>query len=161
MELWFGHFRFVGMESLSYLIIVEIMFIAGFFWLKRDLSLFTLGSLARNWSAREKKLFTYIFCCVAVGTFVVVSLFGGFSFLGLIFPIVARHLWFKSFGLKGEFILGSLVNGLFLMGIDLLCYFLPIMGAEIPVGLVVTGVGAVSLILLLWRSRGHGIIGKA
>lgn len=161
MELWFGHFRFVSQESFFYLALMEVFILGGYFWLKRDIALFSLGSMAKNWRVREKQLFLFFFCSVAVGTFVVVSLFGGFSFLGLIFPIIARNLWFKSYGLKGEFLLGSLVNGLFLMLIDLLCYESPIMGAEIPVGLIVTAVGAVSLIFLLWRGRGHGIIGKA
>jgi ABC-type Fe3+-siderophore transport system permease subunit len=161
MELWFGHFRFISQEHLLYLTLTEVLIVAGYLLLKRDISLFSLGSLARNWGVREKKLFTFFFCSVAVGTFVIVSLFGGFSFLGLIFPIIARKLWFKSHGLKGELFLGSIINGLFLMSIDLLCYQFPVMGAEIPVGLIVTAVGAVSLIFLLWRGRGHGIIGKA
>lgn len=161
MELWFGHFRFVSPEAMIYLLLTEVLIVSGYLWLKRDINLFTLGSLAKNWEIDERRLYGFFFCTVAVGTFVVVSLFGGFSFLGLIFPIIARNLWFKKYGFKGEFVFGSLMNGIFLMAIDLLCYQFPIMGAEIPVGLIVTAIGAVSLILLLWRGRGHGIIGKA
>jgi ABC-type Fe3+-siderophore transport system permease subunit len=84
-----------------------------------------------------------------------VSLFGAFSFLGLIFPIIARRFWFKSADLWGELFPGAVVNGLFLLGIDALCYYFPIYGAEVPVGLIATAVGAVSLIFLLWKSDSH------
>jgi ABC-type Fe3+-siderophore transport system permease subunit len=162
MELWFGHFRFAQTQSFLILLGVEGLILAGFIFWRRQLSLFTLGpGLSSNWKVNEQTLFRYFFIAVGIGTFVVITLFGGFSFLGLIFPIIARKLWFKSRGLKGEFILGSVVNGCVLMLIDLLCYYCPIMGAEVPVGLIATAVGAASLILLLWQGRGHGIIGKA
>src|SRR5690606_12927856 len=98
---------------------------------------------------------------VAIGTFVVVGMFGAFSFLGLVFPIVSRKLWFERFDLKGEVVIGSLINGLFLSLIDLLCYYFPLYGAEIPVGLIVTAIGAVSLILLLWRPNSRELLAKS
>lgn len=161
VELWFGHFRFIHPSAFFILTAIEALVLLGYFAKQREIVLFTLGSgLSRNWNLNEKKLYQYIFCVVATGTFVVVTLFGGFSFLGLIFPIIARKLWFKSYALKGEFLIGSIINGVFLMLVDLLCYYLPIMGAEIPVGLIVTGIGAVSLIFLLWQRKSHGIVGK-
>jgi len=62
-------------------------------------------------------------------------------------------MWFQKLDLGGELFLGPVFNGLCLMAIDFLCYFNPVLGAEIPVGLIVTGIGAVSLILILWA--GH------
>jgi ABC-type Fe3+-siderophore transport system permease subunit len=153
-ELWFGHFRFASSEALIILISSEALFLLGLkiFW--RELNLYSLGSgIARNWSLDEKKLFRFLFVSVSLGTLVVVSLFGAFSFLGLIFPIVARKLWFHSRGLSGEFIWGSVFNGVGLMLIDLVCYSFPLYGAEVPVGLVVVAIGALSLMLLLWKSH--------
>lgn len=153
VELWFGHFRFADGESLSLLLMIELFILGGWFWLVKSFQLFSLGhTVTVNMKVNQKKLYHYMFISIAVGTFAVVALFGAFSFLGLIFPVVARKLWFKKFDLKGEFLIGSLFNGFLLMAIDCLCYFFPIYGAEIPVGLMATGVGAVSLIYLLWKS---------
>ncbi len=52
------------------------------------------------------------------------------------------------------------MNGLSLMGLDYLCYQVPIWGAEIPVGLIVTVVGAVSLIIILWTSDRSELLAK-
>jgi ABC-type Fe3+-siderophore transport system permease subunit len=156
VELWFGHFRFANFESLVILISVQLGILIGWMLLKKEILLFSLGrSFSDNFQLNQKNLFLFLFMAVSLGTFVVVSIFGAFSFLGLIFPILARKLWFKKFDLSGEFLLGSLVNGLFLMLIDGLCYQFPIYGAEIPVGLIASAVGAVSLIILLWKSDSH------
>lgn len=161
IELWFGHFRFVSPESLWVLLLTEFMIVIGLFYRWRDLLLYSLGaSIAKNLNLNIRALYLYLFISVALGTFVVVGLFGAFSFLGLVFPIISRNLWFKRFDLKGEIILGAIVNGGFLMLIDFLCYSLPIYGAEIPVGLIVTVVGAMGLILLLWQSDSRELLAK-
>ena len=153
IELWFGHFRFVHSQALLILILAELLLLVGLRYFWNELNLFSLGEgISQNWKLKEKSLYAFLFLSVSLATFVVVSLFGAFSFLGLIFPIVARELWFTKFDLKGELLWGSLVNGLFLMVMDYLCYQFPIFGAEIPVGLIVTAVGAVSLIVLLWNA---------
>lgn len=154
VELWFGHFRFANQEALLCLLAFEALFFLGWIFLRKEIYLFSLGkSLTKNYRLNQAKLYSYLFVMVSLGTFCVVSFFGAFSFLGLIFPIAARKLWFKRFDLKGEFIIGSFMNGAFLLLIDFLCYQFPIMGAEIPVGLIATAVGAVSLIFLLWESE--------
>ncbi len=162
VELWFGHFRFVSFPSLAYLILAEAFLLLGLYIKKKDLLLFSLGpGISRHWQLNERSLFQFVFVAVVLGTFIVISLFGAFSFLGLIFPTIARRLWFRRWGLQGEILLGSVLNGIALMGVDLLCYFNPIFGAEIPVGLIVTAVGALSLILLLWKSHnGREILAK-
>lgn len=155
VELWFGHFRFANPTSMLILLGFEIFFLSGWFFLKKELSLYSLGrTLSSNFGLVEKKVYLFLFISVALGTFSVVTLFGAFSFLGLILPIVARKFWFRSLDLKGEFIVGSFMNGMFLMAIDFLCYHFPIYGAEIPVGLLATAVGALSLIFLLWKGDG-------
>ena len=153
IELWFGHFRFADLESLIVLGIIELLILIGWFSLKKEFLVFSLGkSVSKNLHLAQSKLYLVLFICVSLGTFAVISLFGAFSFLGLIFPIIARRMWFTKFDLKGELIIGALVNGFSLMAIDVVCYYFPIYGAEVPVGLIATGVGAVSLILILWQS---------
>lgn len=153
VELWFGHFRFVTSDALWALLLVEVFVVSGLLFLRKDFLLYSLGQgLSENWKLNEKRFFSFSFVAIAVGTFTVVSLYGAFSFLGLIFPLVARKIWFKRGDLKGEILLGSLINGLFLMLIDFVCYSFPVLGAELPVGLIVGAVGAASLIILLWNS---------
>jgi ABC-type Fe3+-siderophore transport system permease subunit len=149
-ELWFGHFRDVNQEAFLSLLSVSIF--ANFVLLKlhRKITMYSLGPMiSQNLNVNSGQLYRWIFVTVGISLFVVISHFGVFSFLGLIFPIFARKFWFKKFDLMGEMHLGSWMNGLFLMGLDYLCYELPIKGAEVPVGLIVSVVGAVSLILLL------------
>lgn len=154
VELWFGHFRFADGASVMCLVLTEAAVLAGLGYFWKELVLYSLGSeVSRNWKLREFHLFFALFLLVGVGTSVVVSLFGAFSFLGLVFPLVARRLWFQRYDLKGELIFGAVANGIGLMLIDLLCYQFPLWGAEVPVGLLMTVIGAVSLILLLWKSK--------
>lgn len=153
VELWFGHFRFSSISSLIVILITEIALLFGLKYHFRDLKLYSIGPImALNWGINEKRLFRFIFVSVAISTLVVINLYGAFSFLGLIFPILARKMWFKNSDLHGEFYRGALFNGLCLMLVDCLCYFFPVYGAEVPVGLLVTGIGAVSLISILWSS---------
>lgn len=156
VELWFGHFRFANVEALIILLVLEAFILLGWGWLSKEFFLFSLGkNLASNWKLEESLVYKFLFLTVAIGTFTIISLFGAFSFMALVFPILARKLWFKKFDLSGEFLIGALVNGLLLMAIDSVCYYFPIYGAEIPVGLIATAVGALSLILLLWTSGKH------
>jgi ABC-type Fe3+-siderophore transport system permease subunit len=161
VELWFGHFRFANVEALLILIGVELFILFGWFYLKKEFILFSLGkNVARNLKLSHNSLFFFLFVAVSIGTFSVISLFGAFSFLALIFPIIARKLWFGKMDFKGEFLVGAILNGVSLMLIDGLCYFFPIYGAEIPVGLIATAVGAVSLILLLWKANHWELLAK-
>lgn len=154
VELWFGHFRHAEFSFAMILSFIEVSFISLLVIFRKDFLIFSLGKgIAANLKLKNERFYSVIFIVIAVGTFTVVTLFGAFSFLGLIFPLMARKLWFRKFDLNGEFLWGALFNGLAFMLIDLACYFLPIMGAEIPVGLIATAVGAVSLILLLWKSN--------
>ncbi len=162
VELWFGHFRFSGSSETWILLVVEILILMSLKFGWHELMVFSLGyDIGQNFQLNEKKLFSILFVIVSIGTFVVICLFGSFSFLGLIFPIVSRKLWFKKFDFKGEVLWGAILNGLILSFIDFLCYLLPIWGAELPVGLIVTVIGAVSLILLLWKSQSPESLAKS
>jgi iron complex transport system permease protein len=153
VELWFGHFRYAGSESTLVLGFIEFIILGGWFYFRRSFGLYTMGSnVSVILNLNQENLYRFMFISISLGTFIVVGLFGAFSFLGLIFPVIARKFWFKKYDLAGELLLGSFVNGFFLMAIDNICYFFPVYGAEIPVGLIATGIGALSLIYLLWKS---------
>jgi len=153
VELWFGHFRFADIQSTTFLILLEFFLFAGWMIYRKELKLFSLGpDVGANFNLKVKNLYYFIFISISLATFVIITLFGSFSFLGLIFPLISRKMWFKKFDLDGEVVVGGIVNGLVLMAVDLLCYFFPMMGAEIPVGLIATAVGALSLILILIHS---------
>lgn len=154
VELWFGHFRFADMEALSFLALTEVFIILGMIKFKKDILLYSLGpSVFSHFPFRQRKLFQFLFISVAIGTFVIVAEFGAFSFLALLLPILARRLWFRRFDLSGELIWGSILNGILLMTTDFVCYNFPIYGAEIPVGLIVTAIGAMGLVVLLWSAN--------
>jgi ABC-type Fe3+-siderophore transport system permease subunit len=151
-ELWFGHFRYAGAEGSVVLVVVEVFILLGWRYFRKDFYSLSLGSLGR---VPSKKFYSFLFFSAGAGTFAVISFFGAFSFLGLVFPFIARSLWFRKRDLSGEFILGALVNGVLMMLTDAVCYYFPIYGAEVPVGLLATIVGAVSLILLLTMRDGR------
>lgn len=163
VEVWFGHFRFVEPQGVLLLLGFEIVLLAflGRHW--RDLQLYSLGpEISRAHSADLKALYKYFFVISVCGTFLVLSLFGAFSFLGLIFPLIARKLWFRKFDLKGEVLFGSIANGFMFMFLDFLCYRFPVMGAEIPVGLIASVVGALCLIAIIGRtSKGPDFLANA
>lgn len=154
MEMWFGHFRFVEEKSIYLLLGFEFLLLWSLKRQWKNLALYSLGNIiSRAHSLNSKSLYAFFFIFSVCGTYLVISLFGAFSFLGLVFPLIARKLWFSRFDLKGEILLGSLVNGLFFLVTDFICYQFPVMGAEIPVGLIASIVGAVSLVMVLLNSR--------
>lgn len=154
MEMWFGHFRFVEEKSLLLLLGFELLLLWSLKRQWKNLTLYSLGNvISRAHGLNSKGLYAFFFIFSVCGTYLVISLFGAFSFLGLIFPLIARKLWFSRFDLKGEILLGSLVNGIFFLVTDFICYQFPIMGAEVPVGLIASLVGAVSLVMVLWNTR--------
>jgi iron complex transport system permease protein len=161
LEIWFGHFRSVSWIQFLSIAIMAFVLLISLIKNWKHLIIYSLGpDIAKNLKLNSNKLFAFVFISVALGSFVVISSFGVFAFLGLIFPIVARKLWFKKFDLKGEFFVGAIINGLLFASIDLVCYQFPIYGAEVPVGLVATAIGAVSLILVLWKTRDADLLAK-
>lgn len=159
MEVWFGHFRYADTSSLFTLGLLEVIILISYFSMKKTLVSYSLGpEVSRNLGLNRRGLYTYVFLVSVLATYFVVSFFGAFAFLGLIFPIMARKLWFNSFDLKGEILWGSFLNGLILCTIDAGSFFFPIYGAEMPVGLLMSVVGALSLILLAWRSKSSHLV---
>jgi iron complex transport system permease protein len=153
VEVWFGHFRFVRPEYLVFLVVFEFALLYGLKKNWKGLRLYSLGPvISTNHSAGVSKLYAFFFIFSVAGTYLVIALFGAFSFLGLIFPLIARKFWFRKYDLKGEILFGSILNGGAFMLMDYLCFKFPVMGAEIPVGLIASVVGAVCLIIVMGSS---------
>jgi iron complex transport system permease protein len=88
-----------------------------------------------------------IFICL-LGTLSIIWLFGVYSFMGLILPSLLRSLPGIKGRPKNELTFGAILGGVIFMILDLCCYFFPIMGAEIPVGLLSATLGAMALVIL-------------
>src|SRR5690554_804662 len=149
-ELLFGHFRFAGWKEFIPILSTLVIFLFGlkFYW--KDLEIVSTGDqITRLAGVNYQKMSQFFLVMTSISIFLLVFLFGGFAFLGLVLPIISRGLWFHRMGLKGEFVLGAFINGLLFMLIDLICYLVPLQGAELPVGLISGVVGSMALILLL------------
>ncbi|MFP5458472.1 MAG: iron chelate uptake ABC transporter family permease subunit [Bacteriovoracia bacterium] len=86
-----------------------------------------------------------------VCTLWVVTHFGVFSFIGLLFPLVLRQMSYFRGEPWREMTAGAIgAGGLFSL-LDHACYNLTFHGAEIPVGLPAGVLGAAALVTLLWR----------
>lgn len=154
MEVWFGNFRHVEGAGFLFLLALELLFFVAISVLGKDLRLYSLGrQVARAHRARLTLVHGFFLSFSFAGTFLVISLFGAFSFLGLIFPLLARKLWFRNFDLKGELIIGAMINGLVLALADLGTYHFTLMGAEIPVGLIASVLGALCLTGIIVNRR--------
>lgn len=81
----------------------------------------------------------------------VVTHFGVFSFLGLLFPLVLRQISYFRGEPWREMTLGAVGAGVVFALLDHACFNLTFHGAEIPVGLPAGVFGAAALVTLLWR----------
>ena len=153
-EIIFGHFRFVQTRDLVSILACLVFFMMGLKKYWRQLEIFSTGlDITKLSGVNFRPMSRYFLVLSSVTIFLLVYLFGGFAFLGLVLPILARSLWFPRWGLKGEFVVGAILNGLLFMLIDFVCYLLPVMGAEIPVGLLAGVIGSLSLILILRKTN--------
>jgi len=83
----------------------------------------------------------------------VISFFGVFSFLGLIFPHILRSFKVFNKSMSKELLYGPLLCATIFAIIDLLCFNFVLYGAELPVGMVSSVIGAFFLIFLVLRSK--------
>lgn len=86
-----------------------------------------------------------------IGNLWVITQFGVFSFLGLLFPILLRQLPRYHARPWLELTEGALLAGGLFALLDHLCFNLTFHGAEIPVGLPAAMLGSLSLVILLWK----------
>lgn len=153
-QIWFGHFKYTDGKTLIYvLIFFSLLFLTELKYLKK-LQLLALGesfyqSLGESVYVIQRK----IILIVAIQTLLVVSLFGVFSFSALIIPLVLRRFHFFAKRLHNEIIYGGICGGFFFLLLDLACYNITLFGAELPVGMLTSTLGAMIMVYLLVKQK--------
>ena len=152
--LWFGSFRYSGLEVL---LLFMAAFVCCIFMMKalaRDLRLIGVGrDFAIGLGVDVSKTQQYSLMLSLFLTGLVISFFGVFSFLGLIFPHVLRSFTWIRKNMRHELNLGPILSGVFLSAVDYVCYHFTIQGIELPVGMVSSVLGSLMLMVLLFRGR--------
>ncbi len=148
--IWFGNFKQFEIETLY---LFGVLFLVSFVlvWrMSKKLSFLALGpDFAKGLNIDVSKVLRGSLLVSFFLTGLVVSYFGVFSFIGLIFPHILRSIGFFKYSMKNELIIGSVFAGVFLSTIDFLCYHFTFFGAEVPVGMVCSVVGSFTLLALL------------
>lgn len=150
--IWFGSFKEISDQQFLIYSLLGFSFYLSVARIAKSTSILVLGKEITegfniNFDAYQKRaLFLSL-----IGTGIVVSFFGVYSFLGLIFPHLLRRMAYFKKDATHELILGSLLMGLGLMGLDMICYSFPIKGVELPVGMISSVLGSVLLMILLLR----------
>lgn len=86
-------------------------------------------------------------------TGIVICYFGVFSFLGLIFPHILRGFTFFKTSMRRELLIGPYLTAVIFAVVDQCCYQFDFYGAELPVGMVSSVIGAIFLIFLVLKSK--------
>ena len=151
--LWFGSFKFYSSYEIGIYLIVFVLLMLFLFKNLSSLRLISVGvPFARGVgvdvvAAQKRSLYISFYM-----TGLVISFFGVFSFISLVFPHILRLLPFIKHDMRKEFTLGALVGGLIMMLLDFLVYNFDFYGAELPVGMISSVLGSFVLIFLLSRN---------
>lgn len=154
-HLWFPHFKFT--QELQGVVFLGASVYA-FYFVRRHYQGYELllwgpqVALARG--VHVTKLTSKTLILIIALTCLVIVHFGVFVFLGLLLPHLLRQISFFKYHLKRQLFAGSFLSGLFLAGLDWGCYFFPLDGVELPVGLVTSCCGGIVLFFLTMR-RGN------
>ncbi len=152
--LWFGGFRYF---KVWWLVPFGSLFFFSIFVTKRNarnLRLMSLGNsfaLGRGVDVKRTQLESLLLSLILTG--LVISFFGVFSFLGLIFPHVLRSFSRFRSNIRKELVEGPMLAGAALFGLDAICLRFTYRGAEFPAGMITSVGGAMLLVLLLLRSK--------
>ena len=151
-QLWFGRILSLDIFSTSTLIVILGFLITFLVNYRKAWKALLLG---RGWCHGlgipiEKIIKISLLLSFLITLWVVVN-FGVFGFLGLLFPLVLRQ--FKRY--RGEpwreMTDGALWAGVSFSILDQICFQVTFHGAEIPVGLPASLLGAAALVLILWK----------
>lgn len=152
--LWFGQVKNYENYYLSiYLILFLVSLIFSFIFAKR-ISILNYGSgmaFGLNLNVPKIQKTCLLLSLYLTGT--VICFFGVFSFLSLVFPHLVRSQRLFRNNMAMELTYGSLISGAILAVLDLACFNAIINGAELPVGMVTSVIGAFFLILFLLKSK--------
>lgn len=153
-SLWFGQFKFYEKDLLVPFV---LLFVGVIFWIRKYAQKVNILNLGTDYAyglgldvikVQKVALLMSLFL-----TGIVITQFGVFSFLGLIFPHVVRSFRFFKTSMRRELLFGPMLCGFALMLIDLLCYNWLVYSAEIPVGMFSGILGTFLLIFLLIKTN--------
>ncbi len=150
--LWFGSIKYGTVEYLAPILVIYFFIQLFLFFEIKGLEVLNLGkqmalSVGIKVDQVQKKSLMMALLCT--GT--VISYFGVFSFLGLIFPHILRSLPYFKKNMRKELYIGPYLTGFVFCLFDQFCYQFTLYGAELPVGMVSSVIGAVFLIFLLFK----------
>lgn len=152
--LWFGSFKFVKSSWLYGFIPFFLFTIFCLFRLADRLEKLNLGrDFASGLGVDVPRVQKLSLLLALLMTALIISFFGVFSFLGLIFPHILRSFKMFEKNIRRELIFGPFLAGLALCFIDWICFNLTYQGAELPVGMVSGVLGSFFLIFLISRSK--------
>lgn len=151
-SLWFGNFKQIPDYALPIFLLV---FLGSLFYVKKNYTKFNIMNLgvfqAQGMGLQVERFQRSNLLLGLLLTGLVICFCGVFSFLGLILPHIFRSLKIFRFDMSKEVLWAPFVGGLSIMVLDLLCYHFPLFGAEIPVGMISSVIGAFLLIFLSLR----------
>lgn len=153
-QIWFGHFRYVDQMTTIILMVSFIGLNVFQFRYIKKLQLLSLGDdffigLGEDIGLVQKRVIQIVY----LQTLIIVSMFGVFSFAALIIPLILRKFVFFASSTFREVIYGGLIGGAFFSLLDVFCYNVIFYGAELPVGMLSSTIGAIVMVLLLIRQN--------
>ncbi len=152
MEILYGSFKWADAQLLYWVGPLFVFLYWRSFYLGKKLVLLSWDAdFASQMKVDPKKILGEIILWAWPASMIVMGTFGPFFFVGLIFPIAWRELPWIGKRADFEMLWSPLLSGFSLMLLDGLCYFFPIFGAEIPVGLTSSLLGPVMLAIFLWK----------
>ncbi|MAZ48870.1 MAG: hypothetical protein CME65_09920 [Halobacteriovoraceae bacterium] len=151
-SLWFGHFKHAGSTGL---IVLGLSF--SFIWIycfrhSEKFNFINLGvHMAQGMGVNVERFQKINLLLALFITGAIISFFGVFSFLGLVLPHILRSFGIFKINMRNEILWGPWIGGAVIAVVDLGCYNFIFYGAELPVGMISSVIGALSLILLSFK----------
>jgi iron complex transport system permease protein len=151
-QLWFGRMSTLNSWGVGFLILVISLLLRFVIYYRRHWKALLLGrGWCRGLGVPVEKMAHEALMLAFLCTLWVVTHFGVFSFLGLLFPLVLRQIPRYKGEPWREMTDGAVGAGLVFALLDHACFNLTFHGSEIPVGLPAGVLGAAALVGLLWR----------
>ncbi len=152
-SIWFGSLKQYS-EEVVWIFIVLWLFIfisnykiSGFYGLLNYGADFALGFDQKVYQYQKRGLILALLMTISV-----VSFFGVFSFMGLVFPHLLRQFKFFKSDIISELRIGPWICGILFIILDQTCYLVPVWGAEVPVGMLSGLVGTLFLFMRLIKT---------
>jgi iron complex transport system permease protein len=152
--IWFGNLRQYDPSWVYFFLIFFAVTYVSIWKVSKKLDILNIGNLfAQGLNINIERIQMICLTISLLLSGLIISYFGVFSFLGLIFPHILRSISYFKDNMRREVIIGPLFSGVVFSGIDLLCFTFTYQGAELPVGMVSSVVGSFFLIYLLVKSK--------